>query len=35
MQSIVGDELVKGPYEAAKAGFEPGTLQTEGAKPYH
>ena len=35
MQSIVGEEFAQGLYVADRAGFEPATLRTEGAEPYH
>ena len=35
MQSTVGEELVQGPNVAARAGFEPAILRTEGTQPYH
>ena len=33
MQSIVDEELAQGLYAAARAGFEPATLRTEGTDP--
>ena len=35
MQSVVSEELFQGPYVAARVGFGPATLRTEGTKPYH
>src|SRR6218665_87304 len=35
MQSIVGEEFDQVPYVAARVGFEPATLRTEGTEPYH